>query len=89
MLFTVGNSLAGIADYARRHLSKEESHSFARQVAKSMADTFEISQALHRAHPDILPEELTPGSKLAKAAGRRRAKSSPKHPKRGAKRRKD
>lgn len=47
-----------IAQYMKNNLAQEEFDRHIQRIGASMAETIEISNALHAAFPDIVPKEL-------------------------------
>lgn len=63
MLIAIRASLDGVAHYAKNNCREEESKAILRLIGSSMAETIDISNALHKEHPDLVPRELRPTSK--------------------------
>jgi hypothetical protein len=51
-------SLDMIAHYMKANLSEEDFVKYRSNIAKGMAEIFEISSDLHKAYPDMVPDEL-------------------------------
>ena len=60
MLLGVSGNLDAIAYYMRKNLSESESQLFVRSIGESMAALLDISTALYKQFPDIIPKELRP-----------------------------
>jgi hypothetical protein len=60
MLLGVSANLDGIAHYMKNNLSEQDYSELVRSIGKSMGALIDISQALHKRYPDIVPNELRP-----------------------------
>ena len=58
MLIAIRANLDGVAHYVKSNCSEAESKRIIRQIGATMAETIDISNALHQEHPDIVPREL-------------------------------
>lgn len=58
MLLAVCGNLDMITHYMKNNLSDKEYKQFIYNIGNSMAELAEISNALHRSFPDIIPKEL-------------------------------
>jgi hypothetical protein len=84
-LWAVRASLDSVAGYMKRNLSEAEYNKYIYLIGTSMAKTVQISNDLHRAFPDIVPEEFRGGSPpidCLEPAGTRRGTGSGKTRKR-------
>jgi hypothetical protein len=59
-LNAVRSSLDGLAQYVKNNCTEPESKRIIRQIGATMGETIDISNALYREHPDIVPRELRP-----------------------------
>jgi len=53
-------SLDALARYTKNNCTEEEARRIIRLIGSSMAETIDISNSLHKVHPDIVPRELKP-----------------------------
>ena len=60
MLIAIRGNLDGVAHYVKNNCTEAEFKRIVRQIGASMAETIEISNALHKEYPDIVPRELRP-----------------------------
>jgi len=60
MLIAIRGCLDSVAFYTKNNASDAEFKAIARQIGEGMGATIEISQALYREYPDIVPAELKP-----------------------------
>ena len=60
MLMGVRGNLDGIAHYMKNNLSKEDFKNFVGSIGGAMGETIEISNALYKLFPEIVPRELRP-----------------------------
>jgi hypothetical protein len=58
MLMGIRASLDAVAHYTKTNCTEEEARRIIRLIGSSMAETIDISNALHKEHPDIVPREL-------------------------------
>jgi hypothetical protein len=58
LLMGVNGSLDMVAHYMKNNLTDEEYKSYITHIGRSMGETIEISNDLHRICPDIIPDEL-------------------------------
>jgi hypothetical protein len=58
MLMACRGQLDMVAHYMKNNLSGEEFDRYVQNIGASMAETIEISSALHAEFPDIVPKEL-------------------------------
>jgi hypothetical protein len=68
MLMAIRGSLDGVAHYVKNNCTEAESKRIIRQIGAAMFETIEISNALHKEHPDIVPRELQPHVRSRKRA---------------------
>jgi hypothetical protein len=66
MLMEIRASLDGVACYAKNNCTEKEFRQIVRLIGSSMAETIEISNALYKEHPDIVPRELQPPTRQKK-----------------------
>jgi hypothetical protein len=60
MLIAIRGNLDAIALYAKNNCTEAEFKRIARQIGATMGETIDISTALYKEHPDIVPRELQP-----------------------------
>jgi hypothetical protein len=66
MLMAIRANLDSVAHYAKNDCTEQEFKKMVRLIGSSMGETIEISNSLHKEHPDIVPRELRSTSRRKK-----------------------
>jgi hypothetical protein len=60
MVMGIRASLDSVAFYVKNNCTEEEAQRIIRLIGSAMAGTIDISEALYKEQPDIVPRELKP-----------------------------
>jgi hypothetical protein len=60
ILMSIRGNLDALAQYVKNNCTEAESQRIIRQIGATMGGTIDISSALYKEHPDIVPRELQP-----------------------------
>jgi hypothetical protein len=60
ILMSIRGNLDALTPYVKNNCTDAEFKRIVRQIGATMAETIDISNALHQEHPDIVPRELRP-----------------------------